>query len=129
MKMRNAFIVFVLVGLLACHYHDTSIPNGPHADFSAIKGNTITTGDPSFQVLVRSISDSRCPSDAVCIWAGEGKVTFQIGPNEFSLKIGASKSFSVGQKNYELTLTGVTPYPSSLNANEEKKAIFTLKQL
>lgn len=129
MVMKNALIIAVFLGVSACQNQNSPAPNSLRTNFSAVEGNTITTGFPSFQVLVVSIYDSRCPSDVVCIWGGMASVTFQVGTDEFSLMISQSKKFSVGEKNYELTLNDVTPYPSSKTANEEKKAVFTLKRL
>jgi hypothetical protein len=127
--MRKVLMLSVFLGVFGCEYHDSPVLNTLRTDFSASSGSTVTTGLPSFQVLVVSISDSRCPSDVVCIWGGIASVTFLIESNEFSLLIGQTKTFSVGQKNYELKLEDVTPYPNTKVANQEKKAVFILKPL
>jgi len=133
--MKKILILSVVVGLFGCQYHDSPIWNNPRIDFNAAKGDVITAGFPGFQVLIESISDSRCPSNVVCIWQGQASVTFQIVSAEYSMKntfsllISQSKNFSVGQKNYVLTLTDVTPYPNGSNGNEAKKAVFTIKPL
>lgn len=129
MIMKAIFKILFLVCLAACQYHDASVQSALRLNFSEAQGKPITTGDPSFQVLVVAISDSRCPSYVYCIWAGVATVSFQIGVNEFLLKIGESKIFSVGQKNYKLTLKDVTPYPNGGNEGEEKKAVFILEKI
>lgn len=127
--MKKAFATLFILGLTACQYNDSSIQDALRTNFNQPEGESTSVGSPSFQVLVSNISDSRCPSDVVCIWAGEVIVTFQIASNEFPLRIGQSKNFSVGERHYVLTLTDVSPYPTTKNGSEKKRAVFVLKQL
>jgi hypothetical protein len=96
-----------------------------------------TTDNSTVDVQVLSISDSRCPMDAVCIWEGNAKVGFQIADlksivylcllqNMPDCKNEAEVSYD--GKTYTLTLLGVTPYPSTANSEEKKVVEFTVKQ-
>ncbi len=55
------------------------------------------------------VSDSRCPSDVVCIWAGTVEVratlATQVAHGEQVLTLGEPKEFG----DYKITLIGVSP--------------------
>ncbi|MCI0558505.1 MAG: hypothetical protein MN733_08425, partial [Nitrososphaera sp.] len=65
--------------------------------------------------------DSRCPSDVVCVWAGQ--VTAMVGVTQnstdlgrFSLTLGAGSNTSTAEQKvgaYTIKLTQVDPYPTS----------------
>lgn len=62
--------------------------------------------------------DSRCPSDVVCIWAGQASVTVAVEVNgkdmgERTLVIGADPSPSAAFGQYSVQLAGLEPYPKS----------------
>lgn len=68
------------------------------------------------------ISDSRCPKDVTCIWAGEAKVLVEVFENGkqleekiISLKEGANFTFSFGDSDsrYSLNDLELYPYPTS----------------
>lgn len=67
--------------------------------------------------FVDMIEDSRCPSDAQCIWAGNAKIKVQISrvgekAETFELNTGAEPQ-SVVVAGYEIKLIGLTPEPAS----------------
>jgi len=128
-SMGKSCGILFLVCMAACTYNDAAIQNGLHISFSQGQGKSVSAGDPSFQILIEKISDSRCPIGLYCIWGGEASVTFQIVSSEYVLKIGESKIFSDNQRSYKLILKDVTPFPSTTNMNAEKKAVFTLEKL
>jgi len=82
-----------------------------------------------------AVEDSRCPSDANCVWAGNAKVTIQVTGRR-----GQSKTFDLNTNlegksarfdGYEITLGTVTPYPASnvrINRNGYT-ASFTIRKL
>jgi len=84
----------------------------------------------SCEVKVLSINDSRCFSDVVCVHAGWATVNFEIqGVTPFALNIGESKVFSTKGQSLKLTLTDVVPYPSTVNQQEKKEAVFIVTTL
>ena len=97
----------------------------------------ISEGSP-FSIEVTSIKDSRCPSDVVCIWAGQAQVTFFITgidqPIDLYLVMGSqcetcSYEFVFEGRLYELILEDVSPYPTRKNINSSRKAHFTVHAL
>lgn len=70
---------------------------------------------PSDTTTVRFIgvtADSRCPSGAQCIWAGDAAVVFLVGGTQqvtLHTNDGAASAFVAGRL---LTLVSLSPYPS-----------------
>lgn len=56
--------------------------------------------------------DSRCPKDAVCVWAGTVSVILQMD-NQFkiTLELGKQKDTTYNSQNFSFTLMEVIPYP------------------
>jgi hypothetical protein len=70
---------------------------------------------PSDTTTVRFIgvtADSRCPSGAQCIWAGDAAVTFLVGGTQqvtLHTNAGTTTVILAGRR---LTLVGLSPYPN-----------------
>lgn len=124
---------------------DTALQNTPIQgafETTAIAGADqqviyIAEGSP-FSIEVMSIRDSRCPSDVICVWAGEAQVTFSItGIGQLiDLYLGVesqcktcSYKFVFEGRLYELILVDVTPYPTRNNINSIRKAHFSVHSL
>ena len=112
MVMKNLiFILFAFVLLSRCDSKD-SAPKanaklGNPLQIKASESIEMTQGVGNaylFTVKVLSINDSRCPINATCIWAGEGKVEFNIVNDQFTLKIGELKVVEIGNESYTITL-------------------------
>lgn len=67
--------------------------------------------------FVKLVEDSRCPTDANCIWAGSAKIQIKV-----TGKRGASKTFEINTgiapqtatfEGYEIKLTDLTPKPAT----------------
>jgi len=67
--------------------------------------------------FAKFIEDSRCPTDATCVWAGNAKIQIKV-----TGKRGASKTFEINTNlqpqtvtfdGYEIKLTDLTPKPAS----------------
>ncbi|MFH1401962.1 MAG: hypothetical protein ABIG40_03315 [Parcubacteria group bacterium] len=78
------------------------------------------------------LSDSRCPSDAQCIWAGEAIVSLSIQKDnqknlstyEFTSQVGSSDIQNI--EGYFLKLVSVNPYPVSTKTIEKSDYTLTL---
>ena len=86
MKLFLPLVSLVLAGCASAPLKDGTYPLQPHQHV-ALSGNTTLTYD--------SFSDSRCPANARCIWAGrlsfrfvldgpEGKEEFSLGPDQLA---------------------------------------------
>ena len=112
--MNNIFliIVFLLTGLMQAQNKDTKPPK----IISKIKmGATYSLPNSNVSITFKEvISDSRCPQDVTCVWAGE--VTFLVlinnttGPYEKTVTLG--NSFELTQvNNYTVKAIGMYPIP------------------
>lgn len=67
------------------------------------------------------VSDSRCPIDVVCVWAGQAEVAVRVqiadsAPQDVRLWLGKSESDTqVVVGGYRITLQALTPFPDTQN--------------
>lgn len=117
--------------LLGCQYNDVKQQVDLGSKIASHQNESVLIRDArvkdSFRTSVISISDSRCPSDVYCVWAGQASVNFEIGANSFSLLLHESKYFTIGAQTLRITLDDVVPYPSTTNVQEDKQAVFTIQ--
>ena len=77
-------------------------------------GTTVEIPDDSTRVRFTDVtSDSRCPTGAQCIWAGEAVALFTVGNNQqVSLTLGADASkATVIVRDKQFTIVALKPYP------------------
>ena len=136
----GAILLFVM-GFVACEKTATT-PNliafGKAIELkeaeSIYYGTTIEDG---VKLGIEEINDSRCPSNVVCIWAGEAVITLNVKGVEDSakvkLKITPSKnsqpdtlSFNLNNNSYRVILHSVNPFPNTSKSMDSKKAKITL---
>ncbi len=69
-------------------------------------GESADLGDGRSLGFVKVVSDSRCPKDVQCVWAGEVKLAFELiwvdGKSAFELSSQSAKSASAAQLDFEL---------------------------
>ncbi len=86
---------------------------------------TVKTSDKKYVIRFDSVfTDSRCPSDVVCVWAGIGGAKFTIldkdsSSQTFKLYTDTNSelkwSDSAMYKDIKIKLLKLTPYPSTAN--------------
>ena len=88
-------------------------------------GQTISTDDLKFTFL--DVDDSRCPSDATCVWAGQVTATIRI-ENQTHTKIidfMPSDSYTFFSP-YKTILLDVSPYPTSTEKPDDHIATLVM---
>lgn len=91
-------------------------------------GEQLVFGDKSIR-FKEVISDSRCPKDVTCVWAGEAKVLIEIFENgkRMSEKLVVISpnitdkiplKFSSGKKIYSISSFNLFPYPGTDSKKE-----------
>ncbi len=95
-----------------CEFTACPSPDATEATLTTYMGGSAT--GMNFTVNPREIvSDSRCPEDVQCVWAGTVEVrtavSTQVGHGEHVFKLGEPRT--VG--NFTVTLTKVTPNPKA----------------
>jgi hypothetical protein len=93
----------------------------------------VCNNDSSCIRFAKIVSESRCPSDVVCVWAGTAMVELETCDPEgevINLEIYKSVEYAVNGQKYSLELTSLTPYPSVAHPAEmnDYTAMVTLKK-
>jgi hypothetical protein len=111
----------VVLGLVLAAAGCFNDPTGPDAvagqPFDLKVGAVSTLPDGTRLRFERVQSDSRCPMDAFCVWAGDATVMVTLNPTR-----GASESrelhtqptgSQISYANYTIVLKALAPYPRS----------------
>ncbi len=115
--MRRAILVFCLLVATAC---DEKGPVGPtvplNQRFTLAPGEIAVVEDTSLRLqFVQVSSDSRCPADAICVWAGDAVVQIRASsggtPAEYELHTGLSGRAAVLHEQLRIELVELQPYP------------------
>ena len=111
---------------------------GPNCEFAACPSTQIkegTTATLNEKILnggiyitpLKVISDSRCPADVVCIWAGEIVVKVKLEKGEVSKEVELKEGVTVLFEGSTISLTGVIPENKTTTPIREKDYQFTFK--
>jgi hypothetical protein len=114
--MRLAVFILAL-GAAACF----NSPTGPDAvvgqPFDLKAGAVSTLPDGAHLRFERVQSDSRCPMDAVCVWAGDAIISVTLKPAKGAAESREMHTQPTGSQisyaNYTIKLTALAPYPRS----------------
>lgn len=70
---------FVAVAAVACSPVETAVVATPGIEFTLTPGTTATLSGEDTQITFRGVvSDSRCPVDVTCVWAGNASIELTI---------------------------------------------------
>ena len=113
-SMARYLILLLFVIAASCKKTDPIQSPGLYVNTCISK--TFTTEEIS--VCFNSVSDSRCPSDAVCVWAGVAIAEFTLIKNHISYPFTLTTLPVFGQYSSDTTLAGykfhlinILPYP------------------
>jgi hypothetical protein len=116
---------------VACFQSPTEpagVPLGQPFDLRA--GSSVVVSGGLKVTFDRVVADSRCPMDAICIWAGEAVLALKLAqgtaaPVEREVRVdSASPMTSFGA--YTIKATALTPYPRSGLKPEPTDFVVTL---
>jgi len=99
-------------------------------EFSLEVNQTAFIRSEFIKIKLIDISDSRCPKEAQCVWAGEARAEINILKNNqdvgfFNLTVDGTIHFD----KYSVKLTAVEPYPTLNQTIKEKTATFLVQKL
>ena len=120
--MRRCLILAVSIAAAAC----LNGPAGPDAiagrPFDLKAGATSTLPDGTRLKFERVQSDSRCPMDALCVWAGDATISVTLQPEKGDAAMRELHTQQTGSQisygSYTIALTALQPYP---RASQETK--------
>ena len=133
--------VAIVLTLAACTTPNNAITaSGPSAsdvvnidrDFDLKVGQTARVDGTGLTVSFIAVSeDSRCPTDVVCVWAGNGAVSLSITDDagaKTTVVLNTTLSpRSVRSSAYEISLTGLKPAPKQASAVPLADYVATLR--
>jgi len=119
-----------LFGILICSISLSAQVHKENRIFNSVlqSGEQLEFGDKSIR-FKEVISDSRCPKDVTCVWAGEAKVLIEIFENGKLINekqvvinpytlVEIPLQFSAGGGIYSITAFKLFPYPSTTSKND-----------
>lgn len=88
-------------------------------------------GDTAHAQFTEVTSDSRCPTNAQCVWAGEATVLFTVGGTEkVSLRLGGAVA-GLGPtaivRGRQITLVALAPHPAAGTATVKANYVATIR--
>jgi hypothetical protein len=131
LKLRLSAAVVGVLAVQACASVDNVIVAEPGVAFSLPVGKTAALGGSTSRITFREVrEDSRCPANAVCIWAGDAKIEIVVTRGEGA---GESKILSLSPPNNEgrlgdlfVRFVGLAPYPGTFDPNTPRPYVAEL---
>lgn len=113
--MRSKILLLAAVAIVACR-PTTSVE--PESEFTLAVGESARiAGTDITLVLERVANESRCPTDAVCVWEGNAAVQVRVRPTtntESVLTLNTNiEPRSAVIDAYTLALSDLAPHPRS----------------
>ncbi|MCQ8127790.1 hypothetical protein [Methylomonas rivi] len=104
------FVFFIWIGAASAQASKVSLDT----EFSLRVGQTVTIEDEGLVIKFKAVlEDSRCPVNAVCVWAGNGKAELEVieiaGQNKTVLLNTEDKPKEIALKGHELKLIALNP--------------------
>lgn len=117
-RLAKLILVAFVLPTIICGCDDGPTGPNPGESFTLAVGERVTLDAVHTTVRFLAVAeDSRCPSRAQCVWAGDGVVVLEIAPAagdaaEDTLHTNPeSGAGAVELAGYELTLLRLDPYP------------------
>jgi hypothetical protein len=121
-------LALLLLTLAACDESLTGPTVPIDSEFVLAPGESSLVEDVSIR-FVRVATDSRCPADVVCVWAGDAQVqivvTSRRSTKEYDLHTSDMKP--VVHEDYTIHLVKVEPYPFTSRTIAPEEYRVTLK--
>jgi len=113
------YLILLVILILGAEVTAQETPQINFYSSSLQQGEMMKFGDRSIR-FKNVISDSRCPKDVTCIWAGEAIISVEIFENgsciEEKLIVVASTNiplnYSIGKKTFSIEQLSLSPFPS-----------------
>lgn len=123
--MLRPLLFATLTSALACASLDNVIVAEPGVTFSLPIGKTAAVAGSTTRLTFREVTeDSRCPSDAVCVWEGAAKIAVTVsrngGPAETALLSLTAPNNETRVADLFVRLVALAPYPATTDPTPRK---------
>jgi hypothetical protein len=112
MKTIGIYLIFLTLIVSGCKKNAETDASDLEKEVKLKAGEAYTAQKENLTVTVKKITDSRCPTGVVCVWAGEATVWLDVNDGkswEVVLKTVHQPIDTVN--NYVFKLINVLPYP------------------
>jgi len=83
--------------------------------FKIKNGKEAVVRGEKLSIKVQSVSDSRCPTGATCIWAGNGEVVIKVDKKNKKQVVAtlntSTEPKEVAYRGFKIKLIALSPYP------------------
>ncbi|HUP19521.1 MAG TPA: hypothetical protein VM778_06165 [Gemmatimonadota bacterium] len=137
--MLRTLAPLALVALVACSH--TGPPSAPSPgvvtatldrEFDLAVGGTAEVGDGGLTIAFTTVrEDSRCPSDAICVWSGDAAALLSAAVGRASAETLTLHTHLVPRSaphgGYTIHLISLSPYPDSRDPIEPGEYVARLR--
>jgi hypothetical protein len=107
-------LLFIVLGLFQNAEPSNTVDLGQ--EFKIRNGEEVVIRDEKVRITFRSVPmDSRCPSDVVCGWAGNGAVVVEVVRKNKKQKVATLNTLldpkEIVYKGFKIRLVALNPYP------------------
>lgn len=131
-EILSISLVLILTGVTLPHAFSDDMVNAQlGTNFEIMANQTVSIQPQGVMLQLVNVTDSRCPSDVTCIWAGQATVNLAVQDNgntnllTLVSQAGSTDIKSTGQ--YVVQLVKVDPYPTSKKTINFSDYIITLR--
>jgi hypothetical protein len=132
--VRLISIVFCLMAVTACADNTPTSPTPLNQEIVMAPGQAVSISGAGLSIRFEGVlSDSRCPANALCVWAGDAHVRIQVRPSIGST--GSTRAYDfhtaenrpVNHDDVTIELTQLFPYPFTTDPIDPSAYRATLK--
>jgi len=84
-------------------------------EFKIKNGREAVVRGEKLSIKVQSVSDSRCPSGATCVWAGNGAVVIKVAKKNKKQVVAtlntSTEPKEITYRGFKIKLIALSPYP------------------
>lgn len=117
--MRMGIIVVPLLALMLMGFaHDPRSSDNVALgqQFKIKNGKEAVVRGEKLSIKVQSVSDSRCPNGATCIWAGNGEVVIKVAKRNKKQVVvtlnTSSEPKEIAYRGFKIKLIALSPFPT-----------------
>ena len=115
--MTRTLVLIAALAAAGCFNSPTAPDAALGKPFDVKAGAVSTLPDGTRLRFERVRSDSRCPMDVTCVWAGDAIIAVTLNPAKGATESREMHTQATGSqisyKDYTITLTALAPYPRS----------------
>ena len=129
--MGRILIALCLIGMTACAESPTT-PSPLNQEVIMAPGQTVGISDVGLSIRFEGVlSDSRCPANVYCVWAGDAHVRIEVRPfagSNYTYDLHTvDNSSPVKHEDVTIELTQLLPYPLTADPIDPSAYRATLK--